>query len=116
MTPDVFYAYAEQFDEVFFLIGGAMLVIELLKGIFTRSLSGKGVLDMIASVSTQIPYLIVEVFLMSMVYLGFVLVSDAWISWQFEPTLTIALVTMLAADFVYYWEHRFAHEVRLLWT
>jgi sterol desaturase/sphingolipid hydroxylase (fatty acid hydroxylase superfamily) len=103
-------------DDIFFLIGAAILAIEIAKGLFTGKLKGRGLLDMVASISTQIPSILVEVFLMSFVYLGFVLVSENFISWTLPNTWwTIALV-LLAADFVYYWEHRIAHEVRLFWT
>ncbi|WP_300529853.1 sterol desaturase family protein [Maricaulis sp.] len=116
MSPDAIESLGTQFDDAFFIIGAAILVIELLKGAFNRSLSGKSLLDMIASVSTQLPYLLIEIFLMVWVYIGFVLVSETWISWRFEFSWTLAIITLIVADFVYYWEHRFAHEVRLLWT
>ncbi|MEM7779651.1 MAG: sterol desaturase family protein [Pseudomonadota bacterium] len=103
-------------DDVFFLIGGAILAIEITKGLLSKKLKGRGFLDMIASVSTQIPSILVEVFLMSFVYLGFVLLSENFVSWTFPITWWTVALALLAADFAYYWEHRIAHEVRLFWT
>ena len=71
---------------------------------------------MVASVSTQIPYLLVEVLLMGFVYYAYVIISDELISWKMTGGLSVALFTLLAADLVYYLEHRLAHEVRLFWT
>ncbi|MEL8055678.1 MAG: sterol desaturase family protein [Pseudomonadota bacterium] len=116
MTPDQITEFASNFDDAFFLIGGAILSIELLKGLFSGSLKGRGLLDMIASASTQIPYLIVEILLLGFAYVGFVLVSEAFITWTMPITVTTVVLAILAADFVYYWEHRFAHRIRLLWT
>ena len=47
MTPETITEYGTYFDEVFFLIGGALLAIELLKGLFTRSMKGRELLDML---------------------------------------------------------------------
>ena len=116
MTPDLITEYATYFDDAFFLIGGALLAIELLKGLFSGSLKGRGVLDMVASASTQIPYLVVEILLMSSVYVGMVIVAESFVTWQMPITLWTVALALLACDFTYYWEHRFAHQVRLLWT
>ena len=116
MTPELLTALSGHFDDAFFLIGGAILAVEVLKGIFTGGLTGRALMDMVSSVSTQIPYLLVETFLLSFVYIGFVWVSDTFISWSLPLTVGTALLAVLAADFIYYWEHRFAHEIRLFWT
>lgn len=116
MTLDTLAEFGRNFDDAFFLIGAAMLLIEVLKALFSRSLKTHGVLDMVASVSTQIPFLIVETFLLSFAYLGFVFVAETFVSWSLPVTLGTALLAVLAADFTYYWEHRLAHRVRILWT
>lgn len=103
-------------DDVFFLIGAAILAIEIAKGLFSGKLKSRGILDIVASISTQIPSILVEAFLMSFVYLCFVFVSDNLISWTFPIAWWTIALALLAADFVYYWEHRIAHEVRLFWT
>lgn len=116
MTADYIAEIGTNIDDAFFLIGGAILVIELLKGWISGSMKGRALLDMVASASTQIPSILVEVFLMSFLYLGMVVVADMFVSWQMPITIWTVLLALLACDFAYYWEHRIAHEVRLLWT
>lgn len=116
MNIETLEQFASDFDDVFFLIGAAILAIEIAKGLLSGKMKGRGVLDIIASVSTQIPSLLVEIFLMSFVYFGFVLLSESVVTWSFPITVWTVLLVVLAADFVYYWEHRIAHEVRLFWT
>ncbi|NQY96976.1 MAG: sterol desaturase family protein [Henriciella sp.] len=116
MTIDPISQFATDFDDAFFLIGAAVLAIELLKALFTGAFRGRAVLDMIASVSTQIPTLLVEIFLVSFLYVGVVMFADAFISWQMPVTVWTFALALIACDFTYYWEHRIAHRVRLLWT
>lgn len=116
MTRETLEQYGTNFDEALFLIGAAILAIELLKGWFSGEMKGRALLDMIASASTQIPSLLVEIFLMSFLYLGMVIVADTFVTWQMPITLWTLGLAVLACDFAYYWEHRIAHEVRLLWT
>ena len=116
MTPETIEQLSASVDEVFFLIGGAMLLIEVVKTVLTRPFAGRSFLDMATSVSTQIPFLLLETFVLTFAYVGYVLISDAFITWTFPITVWTVVLAVLAADFIYYWEHRIAHEVRLLWT
>ncbi|MEM9937495.1 MAG: sterol desaturase family protein [Pseudomonadota bacterium] len=116
MTPEALAEYGTYFDDALFLIGGAILAIELLKGLFSGSLKGHGLLGMVASASTQIPYLLVEIFLMSFLYIGMVIAADNLAPWTMPLTIWTAALALLVCDFVYYWEHRIAHQVRILWT
>ena len=116
MTMEALIAFGQDFEDAFFLIGVAILAIEVLKGLFSGSLNGRSALDMVASASTQIPYLIVEVFLLSFAYIGFVYVSETFVSWTMPLTVWTVVLGIMAADFIYYWEHRLAHRVRILWT
>ncbi len=116
MTPEAITEFGAAFDDAFYIIGVAIFAIEILKGLFTRTLSWRGAFDMIASISTQIPYLLIEVLFLSVAYAGYVLLADQLVSWTFPITASTALLAVLAADFVYYWEHRIAHRVRVFWT
>ncbi|MEM7219724.1 MAG: sterol desaturase family protein [Pseudomonadota bacterium] len=103
-------------DDTFFVIAGLVLAVELVLAASRKQLEGRTFLDMFASVSTQIPYLLVEVFVLSGVYVGYVLVSDAYIHWTLPLNAWTIFAALVACDFAYYWEHRLSHEVRLLWT
>ena len=116
MTSDMILKIGRDIEDVFFLIGGALLAIELLKLLFFREKKARPVLDIVASASTQLPFLLVETFLLGFVYLGFVYASDAWVSWTLPINVWTILLAVLAADITYYWEHRMAHRIRILWT
>lgn len=116
MTPTSFMEFAQQIDDVFFLIGGAILLIEIAEALFKGKARGKSFLEMIASASTQIPVILVEVFMMTAAYGALYVISIEFISWQIPTTLWTIALALLLADFTYYWEHRIAHQVRLLWT
>jgi len=116
MTLEKFYAFAEQTDVAFLMIGLAILAIEIAKALFTHTFTRTGFFDMVASVSTQIPYLVVEIFLMSFVYYGFTLIDAHWVTWQLPVNAVTVVAALVLADFTYYWEHRAGHMVRILWT
>jgi len=116
MTPELIEDFGTNFDDTFFLIGVAILAIELLKVLFSGSMKGRKLLDMVASASTQIPSRLVETFLMSFLYVGMVYVSETFVTWQMPIALWSVALALLACDFAYYWEHRIAHQVRVLWT
>ena len=116
MTFETLEQLGSGIDDAFFLIAAAILGIELLKAAFTKSLGSRGLLDMLASVSTQVPYLLAEIFLLSFVYAAFVTLGDRWVSWTFPTSMSTVVLAVVAADFVYYWEHRIAHQVRVFWT
>lgn len=116
MTLETLEQLGSSIDDAFFLIAAAILGIELLKAVFTKSLRSHGLLDMLASASTQIPYLLAEIFLLSFVYAAFVAIGESWVSWTFPTTISTVVLAVVAADFVYYWEHRIAHQVRIFWT
>lgn len=116
MTPSALETLGTQIDEVFFLIGAAILLIELAEVLFKGSHKGRSLLEMVASASTQIPYLVVEVFILTSAYGVFYILAETVVPWELPLTWWAILLAVVAADFTYYWEHRIAHEVRLLWT
>ena len=105
-----------QIDDVFFIIAAVIFLIEIAESWFKGTLKSKKVLEMVASASTQIPYLLVEVFIMTGAYGIYYIISDTFVSWTMPINWWTVALTILVADFFYYWEHRIAHQVRLLWT
>ena len=102
-------------DEIFLLIGGAILVIEIAEMLFKGSFRTKTLLEMLASASTQIPSILVEAFILTGAF-GLYWIFAYWVPWDGPVTWWSLLLAVLLADITYYWEHRIAHEVRLLWT
>ena len=105
-----------QIDDAFFIIGAIIFLIEIAEAWFKGSLKGRSVLEMLASASTQIPYLAVEILIMTGAYGLYYIIADAFVSWSIPFTWWSAVLAVLVADLTYYWEHRIAHEVRILWT
>ena len=116
MNAEVLERLGTQIDDAFFIIGAIILLIELAEAWFKGSFKGRSIVEMLASASTQIPYLAVEILIMTGAYGLYYVVADAFVSWSFPITWWTAVFALIVADFVYYWEHRIAHEVRLLWT
>ena len=104
-----------QIDDAFFLIGAAILLIEIAEMIFKGELKAKTFLEMLASASTQIPYILVETFILTGAYAAYWIIAQD-LSWSIPVTWWSVILVILLADLTYYWEHRIAHEVRLLWT
>lgn len=116
MTPAQIEQFGYSFDEVFLLIGLGILIIEIVKAPFTKPFKGRSFLDMATSISTQIPSILIETFVLSFAYLGYIWLSESFITWTMPLSIWTFALAVLACDFVYYWEHRTAHEVRVLWT
>jgi len=115
MTGSALERLATEIDEVFFLVGAAILLIELIENWFKGSLRWRTFADMIASASTQIPFLLIEILVLTGAYGLYFLVSDAVVNWAMPIAGWSILLAVLVADLVYYWEHRLAHEIRILW-
>ena len=116
MTLDMLETLGTRIDEAFFLIGGAILLIEVAEVLFKGSHKGRSLAEMAVSASTQIPSILIEVFVLTFAYGLYYLLSEALVSWSIPLAWWSVVLALIAADFTYYWEHRIAHEVRLLWT
>ncbi|MEM6974137.1 MAG: sterol desaturase family protein [Pseudomonadota bacterium] len=104
-----------QVDDVFFLIGAAILLIEIAEMLFKGEFKAKTLGEMLASASTQIPYVAVEALILTGAYSLYWIIAYA-LPWSIPVTWWSLVLVVLLADVTYYWEHRIAHEVRLLWT
>ena len=116
MTSEQIQSLGTQIENAFYLIGVTVLLIEIAKELFSKPIRGRSFVDMVTSISTQIPTVACEIVILSFAYIGYVLVADYVVSWTMPITIWTVLLTLLVCDFVYYWEHRFAHEIRLFWT
>ncbi|MEM9624240.1 MAG: sterol desaturase family protein [Pseudomonadota bacterium] len=116
MTAEEIGLLGTAVDDTFFLVAGLVFVFELVRAGLRKRLQVRTFQDMFVSLTTQLPYLLVETFVLSGAYLGYVLLSEAWVTWVMPINAWSIAAALLVCDFVYYWEHRLAHEVRLLWT
>lgn len=116
MTSETLAQLSTQIDDVFFVLGALILLIEIAETLFKGSHKGRTFAEMLVSASTQIPSILVEVTILTAGYGAFFMLSDAFVPWVMPITWWSVALVVLAADIVYYWEHRIAHQVRLLWT
>ncbi|MEM1232238.1 MAG: sterol desaturase family protein [Pseudomonadota bacterium] len=116
MTPSEVQGLGDWLDGGFLFAGAAVFALEILRGVQARTLSSRLWLDMLASVSSQVPYLLVEALLLGAVYLGYIALAETVVFWTLPLSAWTVAVAVLACDFLYYWEHRLSHELRLLWT
>lgn len=108
-------ALTSNVDDIFFLIGAAILLIEIAEMFFKGEFKTKTFAEMIASASTQVPYILVETFILTGAYSLYWIIAEM-IPWSIPIAWWSLLIVLILADITYYWEHRIAHEVRLLWT
>jgi len=116
MTFETLQNLGTQIDDAFFIIGAVIFAIELAEAWFKGSLRARKVGEMIASASTQIPYLLVEIGIMTGAYGVYHVIADTFAPWTIPVAWWSIALAVPLADLTYYWAHRIAHEVRILWT
>ncbi len=116
MTDEAITTLAEEIDLIFLLIGFVILLIEIVEMLVKGTFRRKTLFEMGASLSTQIPSVLVNTVLLTTGYALYYVIAETAISWSIPPTWWGLVAAVLVADIIYYWEHRIAHEVRLLWT
>lgn len=106
---------ATQVGEFFLIIGAAILLIEIAELFFKGELKAKTIGEMLVSGSTQLPYIAVETLILTGAYSLYWIIAFA-LPWSIPVTWWSLVLVVVLADLTYYWEHRIAHQVRLLWT
>ncbi|MEO1141763.1 MAG: hypothetical protein AAFW66_05395, partial [Pseudomonadota bacterium] len=86
MTTEILENLATQIDDVFFLIGGVILLIELAEAWFKGSLKGRKIMEMVTSASTQIPSIAFETFVMTGAYAVYYIIAEAVVTWSIPIT------------------------------
>ncbi len=103
-------------DELALMFGLGLLAFEILRQLVTGRLRKLTVLDSLASLSTQIPFLASLVLTFGAILTVYYTLHDAVAAWHIPLNIWTLALAVLVADFLYYWEHRFSHEIRLLWV
>ena len=115
LSTALYEDYFLTITDVIYLFSGALLVAELLWFWYKRRLNKPRLLEMSASFSPYLPALAVEALtisaLLSLYYAVF-----RFAPWQIPLTLWSAILAVVLVDFIYYWEHRWSHQIRLFWA
>ena len=112
---DQIEGWIAEMDGLSLLVGVALLSIEILRDLIRRQETGRRLLETLASISTQIPYLAGELLFATATVIAYFTLYELVTPLQIPVTVFTLVLVLVAADFVYYWEHRLAHQVRLLW-
>jgi len=112
---DQIEGWIAQMDGLSLLVGVALLSIETLRDLIRRQQTGRRLLETLASLSTQIPYLAGELLFATATVIAYFTLYELVTPLQIPVTVFTLVLVLIAADFVYYWEHRLSHQVRLLW-
>lgn len=108
--------WAFEVYELALYLGLGLLGFEILRDIVRGRLGKLRFLDTLASLSTQIPYYLAEAVTFGATVAVYYGVYASVTPVQIPVNAWTVLLAVAVADFVYYWEHRISHEVRLLWV
>ena len=106
---------ADVFD-LGFIVAAGLLGVEIVRDMVTSRLSKRRLLETLASLSTQIPFYAAEALTFGLVVAGYYAIFYFVAPLHIPVTPWTVVLAVLAADFVYYWEHRASHRIRLLWV
>lgn len=94
---------------VFFILIGVELLMARMKNLSYYRLN-----DAITNLSCGIWQQVVGVFLKAATFMGYLFLYQNSI-WKIENTWWAAVLLFIGVDFFYYWFHRLAHEISILW-
>lgn len=116
MSLSIIERWSFEIYELAFFLGLGLLTFEILRELLTGRLRKLTIYDSLASLSTQIPFYFTEAVTFGATIVVYYTLHDEVVPWHLPVEAWTLVLAVLAADFVYYWEHRISHEVRLLWV
>ena len=72
--------------------------------------------DSISNLSQGTGQQVIEVFMKSLLFLGYIYVFDHWRLLTIGKAWYIWILLFIGVDFFYYWFHRMSHQVNALWA
>lgn len=72
--------------------------------------------ESVANLNVGIAERLLDIFVTGLFYFFFDFLYRNFAIWHFEPTWYTWLLLFILTDFVWYWYHRLAHEVNILWA
>ena len=98
----------------FLVFSLTLAVIELGWELYTRQINRQRLKEMGASLWVFVLSTLTERIGSVLFFASFFWVAS-FIPWQIPVNTFTVLLALLLVDFLYYWEHRLEHEIRLLW-
>ena len=103
-------------DEGALILALVLFAIEIARDLIRWRGAGRRLLDSLSSLSTQIPFTLFELATFAATIAVYYFVQERLAPVQIPTTAWTIVLAVLAADFAYYWEHRWAHEIRIFWV
>ena len=98
-----------------FVVGLPILLVELIALWRKRRLDWRRASGMLTSAFCLVPATLIE-----LLFVGALVAIYFWVAgfapWPIATTWVSAALCLLLVDFLYYWEHRLAHQVNVLWA
>jgi len=99
----------------FFVFAIGLATVEFLWEWRKKKLTKWRLGEMLSSLMVFIPAQLTEKASTALLFGAYFLVQQ-FIPWQIPVNAWTTILAILLIDFLYYWEHRWEHEIRLLWT
>lgn len=99
----------------FFVFAIGLATIEFIVEWRKKKLNNWRLGEMLSSLMVFIPAQLTEKASTALLFGAYFLVHQ-FIPWQIPVNAWTTILAILVVDFIYYWEHRWEHEIRLLWT
>ncbi|MEM7369759.1 MAG: sterol desaturase family protein [Bacteroidota bacterium] len=100
---------------IIFLFSLGLALLEFFVELYQKKINKWRLGEMWASLSVFIPAQLTEK-AANAIFLGSFFLIDRIIPWQIPVNAWTTILAVLLIDFLYYWEHRWEHEIRALWS
>ncbi|MEM8909371.1 MAG: hypothetical protein AAGD05_16105, partial [Bacteroidota bacterium] len=100
---------------IIFAFSIGLAIVEFCYELYKKKINKWRLGEMWASFTVFIVAQLMEKISVVIFTAGFYFLSK-YIPWQIPINIWTTLLCILFIDFLYYWEHRIAHQVRLFWT
>jgi sterol desaturase/sphingolipid hydroxylase (fatty acid hydroxylase superfamily) len=118
---EIIYTYSELFENIGLLtllsysIYLIIATVEFLIEIYTKKLTFNYLKEISANLSVYIPFRLTEIVTGSLFLIIFTYIATL-IPWSLQNNTLSFILCLVFVDFLYYWEHRMEHNIRILWA
>ncbi|MEO1051200.1 MAG: sterol desaturase family protein [Bacteroidota bacterium] len=98
-----------------FLFSVGLALVEFGWELYRKKINKWRLGEMWASLSVYIPAQLTEKAATAL-FAGSLFLVANYIPWQIPVNWWTTILAILVVDFLYYWEHRWEHEIRILWS
>ncbi|WND01859.1 sterol desaturase family protein [Temperatibacter marinus] len=116
MTETEIDYWTQFFSDWFFFLSFIFLGFEFLRYILKKEFNLTLIGDTITNYLTLYGFLIINAFLIGSLYVFLIYGGYQFAVFDIKNSIGTALICIVLADLMYYWEHRFMHRVNIAWA